>query len=172
MVKCMRTIASAINRLNWFFELLAEIALVVLLLLVFHEVFVRYILDRPTQFSVEISEYLLVFVSFMCAGWVLREDRHVRMLALVHILPEKIQLFFDIFASVMIATFCFILTWKGGQTVIMAFSGGYHSSSLLNVPLWIPYSFIPLGALALGFQSIVRFAERLKSLLGTNIGKK
>jgi C4-dicarboxylate transporter DctQ subunit len=172
MVKGIRAIASVINRLNWFFELLAEIALVALLLLVFHEVIVRYLLDRPTQFSVEISEYLLVFVSFMCAGWVLREDRHVRMLALVYILPEKTQLLFDMLASVMVTTFCFILTWKGGQTVIMAFTGGYHSSSLLNVPLWIPYSFIPLGALALGLQSIVRIGEKLKTLFGTNVGEK
>ena len=172
MEKVIRALASGINRLSWFFELLAEISLFALLLLVFHEVVVRYVFDRPTQFSVEISEYLLVFVSFMCAGWVLREDRHVRMLALVHILPEKTQLFFDMLASVMVTTFCFILTWKGGQTVIMAFAGGYHSSSLLNVPLWIPYSFIPLGALALGLQSIVRIGEKLKTFFGTDLGEK
>jgi TRAP-type C4-dicarboxylate transport system permease small subunit len=96
----------------------------------------------------------------------------VRMLALVYILPEKTQVLFDMLASVMVTTFCFILTWKGGQTVIMAFTGGYHSSSLLNVPLWIPYSFIPLGALALGLQSIVRIGEKLKTLFGTNVGEK
>jgi TRAP-type C4-dicarboxylate transport system permease small subunit len=68
--------------------------------------------------------------------------------------------------SILVTTFCVILTWKGGQTVIMAYVGDYHSSSLLDVPLWIPYSFIPLGALVLGLQSIVRIGERVMMLLG------
>ncbi len=166
MVTIIRAIASGVKHLTWFFEILAEIALLALLLLVFHEVVVRYIFDSPTQFSVEISEYLLVFVSFMCAGWVLREDRHVRMLALLTIFPKKAQLFLDMVTSILVTIFCVILTWKGGQTVIMAYVGDYHSSSLLDVPLWIPYSFIPLGALVLGLQSIVRIGERVMMLLG------
>jgi len=172
MGKIVRTIASGIERLSWFSEILAEIALMALLLLVFHEVFVRYVLNRPTIFSVEISEYLLVFVSFMSIGWVLREDRHVRMLALVTILPRKAQLFLDIVTSILAIIFCGILTWKGGQTAIMAYVGDYHSSSLVNFPLWISYSFIPFGALVLGLQFIVRIGERAKMLLWANAEKK
>lgn len=166
MGKNLRAIASGIERLSWFSEILTEIALMGLLLLVSHEVFVRYVLDRPTIFSVEISEYLLVFISVMSAGWVLREDRHVRMLALVHVLPKKVQLFLDIITSILAVIFCGVLTWKGGQTAIMAYVGNYHSSSLVNFPLWISYSFIPFGALVLGLQFIVRIGERAKMLLG------
>jgi len=166
MEKILRTVASGIERLSWFAEILAEIALMGLLLLVSHEVFVRYVLDRPTIFSVEISEYLLVFISFMSIGWVLREDRHVRMLALLHILPKNAQLVMDIVTSFLAIIFCGILTWKGGQTSIMAYLGDYHSSSLVNFPLWIAYSFIPLGALVLGLQFVVRIGERVNMLLG------
>lgn len=171
MGKILRAIASGIERLSWFSEILAEIALAGLLLLVSHEVFVRYVLDRPTIFSVEISEYLLVFISVMSAGWVLREDRHVRMLALVHVLPKKVQLLLDIITSILAIIFCGVLTWKGGQTAIMAYVGDYHSSSLVNFPLWIAYSFIPFGALVLGLQFIVRIGGRMKSLLWTDAGE-
>jgi len=165
MRRIFRTIASGIEWLSWFSEILAEIALVVLMLLVFHEVVVRYILDRPTIFSVEISEYLLVFLTFMSVGWVLREDRHVRMMALVTILPEKAQIILDVAVSVLAIGFCAVLTWKGAQTAIMAYVGDYHSSSLVNFPLWISYSFIPFGALILGLQFLVRIGERVKLLL-------
>jgi C4-dicarboxylate transporter DctQ subunit len=165
MGKILRIAASAIGRLSWFSEILAEIALMGLLLLVSHEVFVRYVLDRPTIFSVEISEYLLVFISFMSIGWVLREDRHVRMLALVNLLPKKAQLLLDIVTSMLAIVFCGVLTWKGGQTAIMAYVGDYHSSSLVNFPLWIAYSFIPFGACVLGLQFMVRIGQRVKTLL-------
>jgi C4-dicarboxylate transporter DctQ subunit len=171
MGKILRQITSGIERLSRVSEILAEAALAGLLLLVSHEVFVRYVLDRPTIFSVEISEYLLVFLAFMSIGWVLREDRHVRMLALVHILPRKVQLILDIITSTLAIIFCGVLTWKGGQTAIMAYIGDYHSSSLVNFPLWIAYSFIPFGALVLGFQFIVRIGERIKSLLWEDVGE-
>ena len=165
MVKMIRAVGSALNRLTWVSEILAEISLLALMVLVFHEVVVRYVLDSPTQYSVEISEYLLVFLTFMCAGWVLHEDRHVKMVALFTVLPRKMQLVLDVITSALIIVFCFVLVWKGGKTVIMAYTGGYHSSSLLNVPLWIPYSFIPLGAAVLGLQSLVRIGDRLNKLL-------
>jgi len=165
MRRIIRTIASGIERLSWFSEILAEIALVALMLLVFHEVIVRYILVRPTIFSVEISEYLLVFITFMCSGWVLREDRHVRMVSLVSILPRRAQIVLDIAVSVLATVFCGVVTWKGAQTAIMAYVGDYHSSSLVNFPLWISYSFIPFGALILGLQLFVRIGERVKLLL-------
>ena len=38
----------------------AEIGLIGLLLIVIHEVIVRYVFDSPTLYSVELSEYLLV----------------------------------------------------------------------------------------------------------------
>ena len=164
MKRTIRAIASCINRLSRFSEILAEIALAALLLLVFHEVVVRYVLNKPTIFSVEISEYLLVFVTFMSVGWVLKEDGHVRMLALVQVMPRKAQLVMDILTSLMVTVFCFILAWKGGQTAIMAYKGDYHSSSLVNFPLWIAYSMIPFGALVLGLQFIVRIGERVHSL--------
>jgi TRAP-type C4-dicarboxylate transport system permease small subunit len=170
MVKLLRIMGLAIERLSWFSEILAEMALMGLLSLVSHEVFVRYVLDKPTIFSVEISEYLLVFVSFMSIGWVLREDRHVRMLALVQILPKKVQLALDIVTSLLAVLFCGVLTWKGGQTAFMAYVGDYHSSSLVNFPLWIAYSFIPFGALVLGLQFMVRIGQRTKALLWGNSG--
>jgi TRAP-type C4-dicarboxylate transport system permease small subunit len=165
MRRIVRAIASGIERLSWFSEIVAEIALVVLMLLVFHEVVVRYVLGRPTIFSVEISEYLLVFLTFMSVGWILREDRHVRMMALATILPSKAQIVLDIAVSVLATVFCGVLTWKGAQTAIMAYVGDYHSSSLVNFPLWISYSFIPFGALILGLQFFVRIGERVKTLL-------
>jgi TRAP-type C4-dicarboxylate transport system permease small subunit len=170
MTKIVRGITSGINRLTWISEVLSEIALLGLLILVFHEVVVRYAFNSPTLFSVEISEYLLVFVAFISAGWVLKEDRHVRMLAVINLLPEKARLCADILTSFGVMIFCGILAWKGGQTTIMAYTGDYHSSSLLNFPLWIPYSLIPLGAIILGFQYIIRIGDHIKTLTKSKNG--
>lgn len=116
MQKVIQAIISGMKRLTWFSEILAELGLLGLLLMVFYEVVARYLLNRPTVFSVEISEYLLVLVTFLSAGWVLREDRHVRMLALVSVLPERPRLLLDISTSLLVMILCGVLMWKGGTT--------------------------------------------------------
>ena len=160
-------IAKGIDRVTWLAELLAKIGLVGLLLIVIHEVVVRYVFDSPTLHSVELSEYLLVFVVFMSIGWVLKENRHVAVTFAVDLLPEKVRLVLNMLTSLLTLAFLGILVWKGGKTAITAYTGNYHSSSLLNFPMWIAYALIPLGALVLSLQYLVKIAELLRS-----IGKK
>jgi TRAP-type C4-dicarboxylate transport system permease small subunit len=165
MGKLFRSLSKAITWFSWTTEVASEIALAGLLLLVFHEVIVRYVFDSPTLYSVEISEYLLVFVAFMSAGWALKENRHVQVRFVVNLLPRKVQWILDVCTSVLAMVFCAILVWKGGRIALTAYTGDYHSSSLLNVPLWIPYAFIPFGALVMGLQYIVRVTERVTALV-------
>lgn len=148
-----------INRLTWLAELLAEIGLALLLVIVLHEVVVRYVFNSPTLYSVELSEYLLVLVVFLSIGWVLREDRHVAVTFIVDRLPRKMRLGMNVLTSLITMAFLGVLVWKGTRTTITAFTGGYHSSSLLNFPMWIPYALIPLGALILSLQYIIKILE-------------
>lgn len=171
MGKIVRGIASGIDRITWFSEILAEFSLAGMVLLVFHEVVARYVFDRPTIFSVELSEYLVVLLLFASVGWVLKEDRHVRVQAFISLLPEKGQRLLNILTLLMVLIFCAVLLWKGGQTVIIAYRGDYHSSSLLNFPLWIPYAFVPIGSLILGLQCMVRIGDLTRKLFSAETGE-
>ncbi len=159
-------ISKTINRLTWLAEVLAEIGLAGLLLIVFHEVIVRYVFDSPTLHSVELSEYLLILVAFMAIGWVLKEDRHVAVTFVIDLLPKKMRLGLNVLTSLLTMAFLGILVWKGGKTALTAYSGDYHSSSLLNFPMWIPYALIPLGALIMSLQYIVKIGELIQSFGG------
>ncbi len=144
---------------------LAEIALVVLLILVFHEVVARYVFNHPTLYSVEISEYLLIFIAFMASGWVMKNNGHVRMSSVINLMPPRLKQVADVLTSIIVLCFCAILVWQGIKSSMMAFKGGYHSSSLLNVPLWIPYAIIPVGSLILALQMIVRIGNTITGLV-------
>ena len=160
----LRIIASVINGITKCADYCSQICLAALMLMVFREVIWRYIFDRPSIFSVEISEYILVFITFMSAAWILRSDRHVNMTAVTMRLPKKMQVYLDIVTSLMVMVFCVVLIWKGFRTVVMAYTGDYHSASLVNFPLWIAYSFIPVGSSVLVLQYLVRIGERIKML--------
>jgi len=165
MRKTLRAINLSVDTITRLAEILSEVGLAFLMIMVFREVVWRYVFKNPSIFSVELSEYLLVFITFMSAAWVLSEDRHVNMTVLVDRLPKKIRLYLDIVTSILVMVFCSVLIWKGCITVIMAYVGGYHSSSLVNFPLWISYSIIPLGTLILLLQYIIRIGNNIKMLI-------
>jgi TRAP-type C4-dicarboxylate transport system permease small subunit len=69
---------------------------------------------------------------------------------------------------------CGVIIWKGSMSAVIAFSGNYRSASLIGFPLWISYSFIPLGMTILLLQYIVKIREnilRLKELPKARKGK-
>ena len=166
MKKVWNALADALESLSRLGAIVAETALVVLLLLVFHEVIARYVLNKPTLYSVELSEYLLIVVPFLAAGWGLQEDKHVRMQSFTNLMSPRLQFLSGLFTSVIVLLFCLILVWQGGKSSLVALRGGYHSSSLLNFPLWIPYAIIPLGSLLLGLQMLVRIGRLIEHVAG------
>lgn len=152
------------DRLSRTFELIAETALVVLLLLVAHEVFLRYVLNAPTQYSVELSEYLLVLLSFFSIAYVLQRDRHVRVTFVRELLPPRGRAAADLVAYTLLVGYGAVLIYYGGEMSLTALQGGDRSSSLVSFPLFIPYALIPLGALALALQAAVQVADAVRRL--------
>ena len=163
-------ILGGIVKLSRFAEILTEIGLVVLMLMVFKEVICRYIFGNPSVYTVEVSEYILIFMTFMASAWVLHTDRHVSMTMVTCKLPKKLALILDIIASLLTMGLCAVIIWTGSETVIMAFKGNYRSASLISFPLWVSYSFICVGFGLLFLQYIVRIADTIARLKDTERG--
>lgn len=147
-------------------NIISEIGTVALMILIFREVIWRYILNKPSVFSVEISEYIMIFITFMCAGWVLHKNAHVSMTVLTDRFPERVKIRLDIVTSLITMAVCGVIIWKGAISAVIAFAGNYRSASLIEFPLWISYSFIPLGMAILFLQYIVRVRENILRLKG------
>src|SRR5699024_9675583 len=102
-------------------------------------VLTRYVFQSPSIHALEISQYLLLVISWMSIGWVLIVGRHVRMEALYNVLPRKLKLSADLISKLAIILFSGVIIWAGSVNVLTALEKGYRSSSLLSFPMWIPY---------------------------------
>jgi len=165
--KLMDAFQRGINRLSLIGEILAEIAACVLAAVVITGVMLTYVFKSRDVFSVEVSTYLLVFICFSSVAYVLRENRHVVVDALLTFLSPKVRLRLELITMFLTLGFCSILTWKAADVALLNYQRGFHSASLVNLPLWIPYLVIALGAFGVVLQSIVKMREltaRVKSL--------
>ncbi len=136
--------------------LLAEVALVSLMVLTVYAVVARYFFRSPSIFGVEISTYLLLVVAWLSVGWTHHVGRHVSMEALNEKLGPRWKRFTDVVSQCVILTFCAVLLWSGTQFTLTALERNYRSGSLLKFPLWMAYLLIPVGALLLGMVALLR----------------
>jgi C4-dicarboxylate transporter DctM subunit len=125
-----------------------------------YEVVMRYIFNAPTIWVQEVTIYLTILSGFLALAYALKENAHVKVdFVSVH-LHGRTALALEILAALMAILFVAVLGWEGIVMALNTFEAQEHSPTLLRVPVWIPQSFIPLGA-ALLLLEYLRLAFRL-----------
>jgi TRAP-type C4-dicarboxylate transport system permease small subunit len=153
---------------NWISEGNRKLALVgagavfVMVLNVNYEVVARYVFNKPTMWSFEITEGLLVYATFLAFGYALTTDSHVRVEALFRFMPRKLLNIFEIFASFVILVFCTVLTWQVTSEAVRGIITGERSDSPLGLPMWPIYIVMPVGALFISLQALKRLISFIR----------
>ncbi len=110
----------------------------------------------PLHWVEPISIYFFIASSFMGAAYAMKKGEHIRVDILISNLSHRNRDLLDIFTSVIALLFSLLLMWKGCEMVFRTFSSGQKDLSLLEIPLWIPQLFVPLGGLLLSLAIIRR----------------
>jgi len=141
--------------------LLAGILVIFLMLSVGLEVTLRYFFGSPTSWVVEVAGYILLYIPFLVAAWVLKREGHVRMDLVLNQLSPKTQSLVNAITSVIGAIICFVLTWFGVKATLYFI--GYQTPTILMVPKSIIIVIIPVGSLLLFIQFLRRTYSYLRS---------
>ena len=121
-----------------------------------YDVLTRYFLNFASPWAFDLSEYALVWITFLGAPWVLLQDRHVRIELLVDVLPRAAQRAMGIAVSIIAILACLILTWKTGVAALQYIEGDIMMARIWRIPRIWPYSIIPIGSLFMAFAFVVR----------------
>ncbi|MFD1708758.1 TRAP transporter small permease [Siminovitchia sediminis] len=101
----------------------------------------------------EINEYILLYVPFLGAAWLIRENGHV----VIDLIEGKLSKTFNRVNYILIALIgmliCLAFSWYGLQTVIDSYVRDMRSISVLQIPQVYVYAIIPIG----GFVMLLEF---------------
>lgn len=145
-----------LDRINDLLAFLAAIILVFITLAICWGVASRYFLNRAVAGLFEITEYSLVFITFLGAAWLLRAEGHVKMDILLTRLNPKTQALLNVITSVFAAIPCLFLTWFGARLALHYFQEGIRLPTELEPPAYLLYAIIPIGSLLLFIQFLRR----------------
>lgn len=146
------TARGAFDRINLWMGYVAGLGNLVMGLMLFFEVIMRYFLGSPTIWTGEISGYIFIWTMFVGAAYTLRQGKHIRIDLLITYLPEKTRTILDVFTGVVGFVFCILVTYQSWEMVSSAVLLGKLSTTPLRVPQWIPQSSMVIGFAFLSLQ--------------------
>lgn len=136
---------SAVRRASGLAGILSAAMIGVSILVVCEMVFVRYFLSTPTTWQTELVTYLLVGATLIGCPYVLMIRGHVSVDLLPHYLSPSGRKRLSLVGAVAGIFFCVVLLLSSFELWYDAWSGEWFSETIWAVPLWIPYSALPLG---------------------------
>ena len=153
-------LASLIDRITDAMAIVAALLLFLMMFSICLEVVLRYFDLQPLTWVTEITEYILLYVTFLGAPWLLKEDGHVRVDIIIRKFSITSQKLIDISTSIIGIFVCSILVWFGAETTWSFYTRGIPVIKVLEVPKFLLLGVIPFGSLFL----IIQFIRRVRGL--------
>ena len=138
------------------FMFLGSTILAFLLLAVCWDVFARTFFGRPLTWVLEFTEYGLLYMTFLCTAWVLKNEGHVISDLLLVGLSPRNQALLNTVTSFMGAVICLILTWFGADVSWEKLQSGAFQPTAIQPPDFPIFVIIPVGCFLLFIQFLRR----------------
>lgn len=152
----MRRLVALYDRLIEALAFLSALVLGAMAVWVTYEVIARKLFRAPTIWAVDLSEYTLVWTTFLAAPWVLRCGGHVTIDLVVDTLAPVARRRLDVAMSSLGAVICAVYAWNTAASVIEFYERELIIRHLWEVPQYIPYIAIPVGTALLTIEFIRR----------------
>ena len=123
---------------------IAGTALVVLVVLTFSGVFMRYVLGAPFTWLEEVQLWCMVWIVYAAAGAAFRTGSHVAIELVVDMLPEAAQKIIEVIISVIVVVVVgYLLIQSIGFVELFVRSG--RTTNMLSVPYTLIYGIVPIS---------------------------
>ncbi len=156
-----RVFAQAVKGFNVLTGYLSAVVVVVTSLIVCYGVFMRYFMDSPIDWGLELSIFLLIIATFMSAAYTQLQRGHVNIEVLEHILSPAANRWRFLMGDALSLIFCAFLAWNAWGFFLEAFEDGRITDSIWGPKLWVPYLFMALGSTTLSLQLLVQIVDAL-----------
>ncbi|MBC05178.1 TRAP transporter small permease [Thalassospira sp.] len=139
----LRSIANVLNCLEK--GLIGMMALGAIILVVIETV-LRYAAPAHlTDWSGEVTIYLVGWALMLSLPHLVAHEKHVRADLLQHQFSPAVRWFLDVCATIIGIVFCAIILWAGIDVVSFGMMFGEISDSSLQFPMWVFYLAVPVG---------------------------
>ena len=148
---------------------LEEVFLVILMalavIIVSAQIVTRFILKTPLPWSEEVARYIFIWLVWVRAAFATKERKHIRIDVVVSRLPQIGQKACTIISTIIWIGFTIFMVYISAVLTSSVMTGGQTGTGS-GMPMWIPYSAIPVGMALMLFRILQNCYYDLKALKG------
>ena len=152
---------------------LASILIIAIMVIISLEVFLRYVMGSPTIWALDVTRYILVYLTFLGASSLLRTDDHIIIDIVTERLSPGVRRILNIVTSILGAIACLTIFLFSVVTTWEHFRSGVLVVDPIEIPKYIPMAIIPIGTLFLFLVFIEKMCGYMigSTCVGENISE-
>ncbi len=143
-----------LERAGSFFETVLLVTLLSsLMLLAVGQIVLREIFSTGFVWADELIKLMVLWLAMVGSIAACRDNRHIRIDALSHLLPglavEITRAIVDVFAAAV----CGVIAWHTWRYLQVEIE--YQDTVLINIPAWIAHSVLPVAFLLISYRFVI-----------------
>lgn len=150
-----------IDQVSDFGGAIAAVCLLALALLISYDVALRYFIGKPTTWIQELSVYLCMAVGLLASAFALKSDSHFSVTFIVDSLKPSAQRVLRTITNLVGMLYSISFVIKGIDMAVFSYEMENVSTGLLQFPLWISTSLIPIGGALLALQFFNKLVDSI-----------
>lgn len=143
--------------MNLLLSWIAAVLLITMSALVIYQVFTRYVLNNPSDFTEEIVRYLLIWTGFIGAAYGFSTRQHMALMMVPNKMTAEKRKILMIFIDALVFLFALLILTMGGAK--LALSAKKEFSSLLGIPRSLVYSMAPVSGVFIMVAQVINIWE-------------
>lgn len=110
----------------------------------------------------ELQNVMVLWLAMIAAVAACRDNRHIRIDALSHVLPDKFIRYSRVLVDLFAAVVCGVIAWQ--VFLFLQLEIEFADKVLVDTPAWIVHSIVPLAFLLTGYRFVVNAIKKAVGL--------
>jgi TRAP-type C4-dicarboxylate transport system permease small subunit len=154
--KVFRTMESIVKGFNKVLVFTASLMMAGLMIIVCVDLTLRYFFNSPLLWGTEVTEILLLYITFLGMAWVFREDGHVVIDVFTSQVAGKKKKILNGISYFLVGIVAAVLVYYGFYTVYDHFRRGVFNPTVIETPIWLIIIVIPVGSVPLFLEVLIK----------------
>jgi len=147
---------------NKVFIFIASVMMAGLMIIVCVDLTLRYVFNSPLIWGTEVTEILLLDITFLGAAQVFREDSHVVIDILLIFGSARRKRILGLISCAFVGLVAWILVYYGFSATYNHYVRGVFNPTIIETPIALIIAIIPIGCVPLLLEVILKARKLLR----------
>jgi TRAP-type mannitol/chloroaromatic compound transport system permease small subunit len=172
-MKMLSNFLFGIDFINEWLGRIVSFLCIVLMFTISYDVVMRYIFNDPTDWQMEMSQFLMLTMVCIGAGYTELHKKNVNVTLLHERWSPRTRAIVDLVTHQVAIVVILVLLWYGGQIFWQNYQYDFRTSSAWAPVQWPAKMMIPLAGILLGIQLIAKLIRCMVfAISGVELGSR